>query len=30
MAARASRLFVAGHLRLHTVANVDSADLGDT
>ncbi|MGH6811666.1 MAG: glucose-6-phosphate isomerase [Methylocella sp.] len=30
MAARALAPFVAGHLRLHTVANVDGADLGDT
>ena len=30
MAARALAPFVADHLRLHTVANVDGADLGDT
>jgi glucose-6-phosphate isomerase len=30
MAARALAPYVAGHLRLHTVANVDGADLGDT
>jgi len=30
MAARALAPFVAGHLRLHTVSNVDGADLGDT
>ena len=30
MAARALAPFVAPHLRLHTVANVDGADLGDT
>ncbi|HET6376964.1 MAG TPA: glucose-6-phosphate isomerase [Methylocella sp.] len=30
MAVRALAPFVPGHLRLHTVANVDGADLGDT
>ena len=30
MAARALAPFVPSHLRLHTVANVDGADLGDT
>ena len=30
MAARALAPYIAGHLRLHTVANVDGADLGDT
>ncbi len=30
MAVRALAPFVAGHLRLHTVANVDGADHGDT
>ena len=30
MAARALAPFISSHLRLHTVANVDGADLGDT
>jgi glucose-6-phosphate isomerase len=30
MAARALAPFIAGHLTLHTVSNVDGADLGDT